>query len=310
MALIKKTAFQDPTTAKTTRSNFTEAHTGGGVNEPGDRRILPDLHSLILAKRYQVSRYYAGSEVTSAEWVEQLAALLADDTLDLDPIDVFEIDGQLWVAHGYSRTAAYKLAGRTAIPAILHPGGHAEAMKLALRANAKSQKATTLDDKWAHCWHTLVFYGFAQSDKQLAKFVDYAFSYGMVKTVRDAHQALLRVWKQYGRTLPDDKIAQLCDGVPAHFVALVREYEWDNLPLDAQDLPVAEEPQPQIRIAHRTVNGKESVYPIDTTAIGQHKKGGKDGRKAAPLAQPKPERAAQEPPPPAANVKALRRTPP
>jgi hypothetical protein len=234
---------------------------------------MPHPNSLVLDKTYQVSRYYAGDAVTDAAWIAQLAKVLVENPeAELDPIDVFEIDGQLMVAHGFSRTAAYKLANRDGIPAIIHPGGHQEAMELALKANAKSQKATSLDDKWAHAFHALCFYGFEQSDKFLAKAVDFAFSDRFVSTVRDAHAALLSVWRTHGRGVAMPLVEQLCDGVPQHFIAIVRDHEWDNLPEVGQEQPADAEPKPQIRIAQRTLpNGKISVYSIDTTDIGKKK---------------------------------------
>jgi ParB-like chromosome segregation protein Spo0J len=63
------------------------------------------------------------------------------------PIDLVEVDGKLILAHGFHRFDAAKLAGLTAIDAMVRTGTKADALRIAVGANARNGVALTRADK-------------------------------------------------------------------------------------------------------------------------------------------------------------------
>lgn len=148
---------------------------------------LLNLSDLWVTPEYQVSRDYTGDQVYDPVWAQELAQLLTDEDKELDPVDVFILNGKSTLVHGYSRYGAYTYAGRRVIPAIIHPGGPDEAMELALRCNARPVKPQSNSDKEKRVRTAFAFYaqkGLVLSDREVARRLDGAVSHTFVGIVR------------------------------------------------------------------------------------------------------------------------------
>lgn len=78
--------------------------------------------------------HYQGRVATNTAVIEEYReALVRGDVFP--PIEVFEVDSQLYLTDGFHRYSAHCLAGRTSILAIVRPGTEAEALESALCAN-------------------------------------------------------------------------------------------------------------------------------------------------------------------------------
>ena len=148
---------------------------------------LLNLSDLWVTPEYQVSRDYTDGQVFDPEWARELAHLLSDEDKELDPVDVFILDGKSTLVHGYSRYGAYTYAGRRVIPAIIHPGGPDEAMELALRCNARPVKPQSNSDKEKRVRTAFAFFaskGLTLSEREIARRLDGAVSHTFVGIVR------------------------------------------------------------------------------------------------------------------------------
>ena len=144
------------------------------------------LSDLWVGPEYQVTRDYPGGQTHDPAWAAELAHLLEDDKKELEPVDVFVLDGRSVLVHGYNRFGAYQLAGRMVIPAIVHPGGPKEAMELALRANARPSKPQSASDKEKRVRLALVHFQKEGpvADREIARRLDGAVSHTFVGNVR------------------------------------------------------------------------------------------------------------------------------
>lgn len=148
---------------------------------------LLNLSDLWVTPEYQVSRDYTGDQVYDPVWAQELAQLLTDEDKELDPVDVFILNGKSTLVHGYSRYGAYTYAGRRVIPAIIHPGDADAAMELALRCNARPVKPQSNSDKEKRVRTAFAFYaqkGLVLSDREVARRLDGAVSHTFVGIVR------------------------------------------------------------------------------------------------------------------------------
>jgi len=148
---------------------------------------LLNLSDLWVTPEYQVSRDYTGDQVYDPAWAQELAQLLTDEDKELDPVDVFILNGKSTLVHGYSRYGAYTYAGREVIPAIIHPGDADAAMELALRCNARPVKPQSNSDKEKRVRTAFAFYaqkGLVLSDREVARRLDGAVSHTFVGIVR------------------------------------------------------------------------------------------------------------------------------
>lgn len=162
--------------------NAPEAATVAGV-----KTSLINLSDLWVTPEYQVSRDYTGDQVYDPVWAQELAQLLTDEDKELDPVDVFILNGKSTLVHGYSRYGAYTYAGRRVIPAIIHPGGPDEAMELALRCNARPVKPQSNSDKEKRVRTAFAFFaqkGLVLSEREIARRLDGAVSHTFVGNVR------------------------------------------------------------------------------------------------------------------------------
>lgn len=86
-----------------------------------------------------------------AEWIDEMAAsLMADGSLDLPPIDLWQVVGhdRPKVGDGFHRLAAYRKAGRATIPAIVHDeASELDLFRFALLANRNHGLRLTNEDK-------------------------------------------------------------------------------------------------------------------------------------------------------------------
>ena len=85
----------------------------------------------------------AGSKATVQEYADALA-----EGATFPPVVLFrDADGRHWLADGFHRLEAHRLAGRDTIAAEVHEGGEREARLHAAGANAKHGLRRTHDDK-------------------------------------------------------------------------------------------------------------------------------------------------------------------
>ena len=167
--------------------NAPEAATVAGV-----KTSLINLSDLWVTPEYQVSRDYTGDQVYDPVWAQELAQLLTDEDKELDPVDVFILNGKSTLVHGYSRYGAYTYAGRRVIPAIIHPGGPDEAMELALRCNARPVKPQSNSDKEKRVRTAFAFFaskGLTLSEREIARRLDGAVSHTFVGNVKKKMEA-------------------------------------------------------------------------------------------------------------------------
>ena len=102
--------------------------------------------------------------------VAELVDILSDDpSLDLDPVEIVEVNGVRYLAHGYHRHAAYGRVDRDEMPATFRVGTWDEAFALALAANNKSSLRLTDEDKRNKVRKAFEVYTFALSDTEIAR---------------------------------------------------------------------------------------------------------------------------------------------
>ena len=169
--------------------NFTAAFgaaPGSEPNSPQGQTSRINLSDLWVTPTYQVTRAYPGDQVFDPDWATELSHLLTGDPeKELDAVEVFELNGRYTLVHGYNRFGAYQLAGRLAIPAIVHPGGETEAMALALKANARPSKPQSADDKEKRVRQALAHYGPTLSNRAIAQLLDGSVSHPFVGKVKE-----------------------------------------------------------------------------------------------------------------------------
>lgn len=86
----------------------------------------------------------------------------------LDPVDVFRIDGVLWLVHGHHRYEAHAELGLPAISCVIREGTLLDAMEFAWPANGSHGEALTDDDNRIKIASVLKFYP-TISNTELAK---------------------------------------------------------------------------------------------------------------------------------------------
>ena len=105
----------------------------------------------------------------SKECVADYAELMADGVC-FPPVTLFEDGGRLWLADGFHRVAAARVAGLKSIAAEVHDGGKRDAALYAASANAAHGLARTNADKRAAVTLLLTDPEWARwSDRRVAK---------------------------------------------------------------------------------------------------------------------------------------------
>lgn len=143
-----------------------------------------NLASYVLDPYFQVSREIVAGNLFDLSSAQSLAEILEDDESDLDPIDVFEVDGKLYLVHGFARDGAYRLAGRQNIPAIVYKGSRVDAYEFALKCNAKPVRPLTNADKWKRVRAAFLHFGFNLSNGEIARKCEHAVSTKFCRNVR------------------------------------------------------------------------------------------------------------------------------
>lgn len=77
--------------------------------------------------------------------VEKLTGMI-NSGIVLDAVDVFLIDGVMWLNHGHHRYQAHKAAGKTTIQAVIRQGTIMDALEFAWRANDRHGTQLTEED--------------------------------------------------------------------------------------------------------------------------------------------------------------------
>ncbi len=81
--------------------------------------------------------------------IDEYAALMAaDPPTEFDPIDVFDVGGQFYLAHGWHRYHAAQRAKLDTIACSIIEGTMAEAFEFALGANSKNGRRLTRKELW------------------------------------------------------------------------------------------------------------------------------------------------------------------
>ncbi|QDU20600.1 ParB N-terminal domain-containing protein [Urbifossiella limnaea] len=114
--------------------------------EPAGRAVLPVRGYLFLAElRMEVSARVRVKPCPDT--ITRYAEVLADDQ-SFSPVVVFrDPDGVLWLADGWHRVEAAKVAGRDKLVSEIHEGSEADAFLYAAQANLKHGLAATKADR-------------------------------------------------------------------------------------------------------------------------------------------------------------------
>lgn len=171
------------------KRNFTPAVEPPAAAPAPVTASLMSLHSFTRDPYFQVSRELVGSLTYNPDSASKLAEFLEDADAHLDPVDVFEIDGFLYLVHGFTRTAAYEIAGRTVIPAYVHKGSRDQAFEFALSVNVKTTQPLTDADKWKRVRAAFAHYGMLLSNHEIARRLGKAVTAKFCGTVRAAIDA-------------------------------------------------------------------------------------------------------------------------
>lgn len=155
--------------------NFKRSYNSGGsaaavVDE--QRRLNPDPVYIPLDSIQLDSQRFRFRVETDPAQVAKLQDLIKAG-VDLEPVEVFEIEGQsgLWLVHGYTRYTAVQALGQNTILAIVRQGTLLDAMKIAWSANSKHGRQLTDADKRLKIASYLEFYPQA-SDTQIANAIN------------------------------------------------------------------------------------------------------------------------------------------
>lgn len=253
------------------KRNFTAAVETPAEAPAAVTASLMNLQSYTRDPYFQVSRELSGHLAYDPISAHTLAEFLEDGERHLDPVDVFDIDGFLFLVHGFTRSAAYEIAGRTVIPAIVHKGTREQAFEFALRVNVKTTRPLTDADKWKRVRAAFAHYGFLLSNHEIARRLDHAVTAKFCGTVRAAIEA---------ETAAAKLIATLAPGTP-------------DAPAPDEAPDEAPAPNPDIRMVTR--GGK--TYPMKASKIGKNQ--GKAKADPAPAPVPAPVAA------PVARIEAL-----
>lgn len=101
---------------------------------------------------------------------------ILEDGLELDPVDLFRIDGTLWLVHGHHREQAHRSAGRSTIKAVIRQGTIMDALEFAWRANGgHGEKLTDADNILKVA--SILQHKPAMSDTEIAKLISTSVSF-------------------------------------------------------------------------------------------------------------------------------------
>lgn len=132
---------------------------GSGLSRSQFRQTRAALGTLVVAPKVFQPRDMEDRSWTKDAHIANLAKVVRE-TGKLDPIEVFAIDGKLFVVDGHCRLRAYVQAGcnmSLKIPVRLVQGTLGDALKSCASANRKDKLAFTEDDKAEAAWRIVIY---------------------------------------------------------------------------------------------------------------------------------------------------------
>ena len=132
---------------------------GSGLSPNQFKQTRAALGMLVVAPKVFQPRDMEDRSWTKEAHIANLTKVVRE-TGKLDPIDVFAIDGKLFVVDGHCRLAAYLGAGcktNLKIPVRLVRGTLGDALKTCASANRKDKLAFTDDDKAEAAWRIVIY---------------------------------------------------------------------------------------------------------------------------------------------------------
>lgn len=98
------------------------------------------------------------------------------DGLELKPVDLFQVEGLLWLVHGHHRDRAHQDEGRASIKAVIHQGTMMDALEFAWRANGEHGEKLSDEDNLLKV-ASILKHKPTTSDTEIAKIISKSVSF-------------------------------------------------------------------------------------------------------------------------------------